>query len=100
MVECSAIDYWARFIAVVRRSDHNVTEFTITEREDPTKRQLINAETVAKAIDDVLNKEYGIAKYIVQYIERAVADLDAGDIDAEAADVLAQVAMFDEVVYG
>jgi hypothetical protein len=100
MVECNSINYWAHITNVTRRDDSMITEFEIRDQEDSEERVTITPEKVATAIDDVLNKQYHIGDYIMEYIRDAVATLDAGCIDAEAADVLAQVALHDEVIYG
>lgn len=50
-------------------------------------------------------KPYNVADYIMEYFRKAVFNgengrLDLGDIDSEAADVLMQVAIWDDVIYG
>jgi hypothetical protein len=59
----------------------------------------ISRDNTAKAIERILNGDVPLG-YPREYIQRAVAEDDAGDIDATAADCIAQVIAFNEVVYG
>lgn len=62
---------------------------------------------VEAAMQKVINHQAGVdgakplcTPYIAKYILDAVLEQDAGHIDAEAADVIIQVALFDEIVFG
>jgi hypothetical protein len=60
---------------------------------------LITPAKVAVAIQSILAGSVQLG-YPKEYIERGVAEGDAGDIDATASDCIAQVIAFGEVVYG
>lgn len=62
--------------------------------------EMVNAEVVRKGIQKVLDDNDFCAPYIREYIVNAVAESEAGHIDAEAADVIVQAGLFDELVYG
>lgn len=75
--------------------------------EDEEKGHRITVVEIAKGIERIFSAEargkapyLNIAAYIVKYIIDAVRDNDAGEIDSEAADVIVQAALFDEIVYG
>jgi coenzyme F420-reducing hydrogenase gamma subunit len=76
---------------------------TVHETEsDGTVSGLIGVDQVATAIRDILNGKEGIRinDADVALIREANRDNDAGEIDAGIADMIVQVAMFGEVVYG
>lgn len=60
---------------------------------------MVDAGIIVKGIQKILN-EGNVNNAIVESIRRGVADDDAGEIDADAADVIVQVGLFGEVVYG
>lgn len=55
---------------------------------------------IADAIERIAGGEVEVAVAIREIIVAAVRDGDASDIDAEAADCIVQVGLFDEIVYG
>lgn len=61
---------------------------------------IIDLEDVAKGIQWILDGTVPVAKRLVDYITSAISDEDAGDIDAEAADVIVQACAFKELVFG
>lgn len=97
--------YWYDFELVDvhrREGDLAVMEFTYrceNPNEDGVLTGTITPLKVAKAIETVLGQEM-VNSTICEYIIRGVKDNDAGDIDADAADCIAQVIAFGEVVYG
>ena len=60
----------------------------------------LNNDVIAKGIGRVKNKEFKVAKYILQAILSGDRDNDGCDIDSDAADVIVQAALFGEIVYG
>lgn len=104
----SAVRYWGAFLDVQRDGDLNVTQFTVAEdeeaKEDGTGYHdwyVVTPETIVQAIQMVLDDPVMSASVVGNYVVRAVRDDDAGDIDAEAADLLVQLAAFDgTVIYG
>lgn len=103
MVESGALMWCDEVTTVNRDEDLNVTRIGLIH-ENPYDEghvfKTIDSEKVVKAIQSILNGEHSITDYIVEYIRRGVRDDDAGDVDEEAADVIAQVACMDEVVFG
>lgn len=105
MVESNyaAMFYWEDFqmLSVDRGSDLSV-KFIRCKSSDgngEVKEYIIDPLTVAKAIEDILAGKVSLG-YPKDYISRGVREADAGDIDATAADCIAQVVCFGEVVYG
>lgn len=68
--------------------------------KDPTQGGTLDLEGIADAIERVVSGEVDISPAIREIITAAVRDDDAAEIDAEAADCIVQVGLFDEVVYG
>ncbi len=103
------IGYWA---------DYEVTRFedgphkgwvkeihTFTDAEeggafDNAKRSKVNEAGIYMAIKRILDGDVEIASYNKEAIINAIMEKDAGCIDADAADVLVQVALFGEIVFG
>jgi hypothetical protein len=63
------------------------------------RRVVITPARVAIAIEQLLDKKVSLG-YPLEYIQRAVAEDDAGDIDATAADCIAQVIVLGVCEYG
>lgn len=115
MVETPYGDWW-HFTDVNRRDeDLMITDFTVCDvgevMDEPAHeimeylqtcdRVTITPQKVADAIELIMSsEEHYVSNYIEAYIARAVADDDAGDIDAIAADCLLQLAVNGEVMYG
>lgn len=109
-----ALWYWEGFnmVNIDRDADLNVESITFNvehfaRRGDAIDHQTatytITADDILDALERIMSDEIGryfIAGYIMDYIRPAVMEDDAGYIDAEAADVIIQVAAFDEVVFG
>lgn len=108
--------YWGACSDIRRMDDHrrhrggqcqrHVDEFFLRESENHDDDHLephskvVNKVEVAKAIERILNGTVPVASDIVGYIFQGVTTMDAGDIDATAADCIAQAILFDELVYG
>jgi hypothetical protein len=58
-----------------------------------------NLVGIADAIERIAGGEVEVAPAIREIIITAVREDDASDIDAEAADCIIQVGLFDEIVY-
>ncbi len=61
---------------------------------------LVDDKVIAKGIQQLISREAPVNNSIRESIAAAVASGDAGDIDADAADVIVQVGLFGQVVYG
>lgn len=68
--------------------------------KDPTQGGTLDLQGIADAIERVASGEVEVPPAIREIILAAVRDGDASDIDAEAADCIVQVGLFDEIVYG
>lgn len=108
-----ALWYWEGFymVNVDRDGDLNVDQITFnvehiapgaTAIDHQTAQYTINMEDVRVAIETILSdqRNCNIDPRIVGYIRSGVVGNDGGDIDAEAADVIVQVAAFGEVIFG
>lgn len=61
---------------------------------------LLDQDAVAKGIGRIARGEVELGATLKELILRASRENDAADIDAEAADVIAQVALLGEIRYG
>lgn len=97
----AALWCWASPIDISRDDDLNVLRIEVREDTEEMERFVIDPVRVAEALQTLLDAPEPLcADYIMEYIRDGVAESDAGCIDAEAADVIAQVVCFGEVVYG
>ncbi len=100
------IAYWARLGHVVRDGKGFVGLGTaIIEQEasgedDSAKSAVMSSEAIIEGIKTVLKPTFQVRDDIRSAIFRGVLSGDAGEIDAEAADVIIQAAMFGDIVYG
>lgn len=67
--------------------------------DDPTQGGTLDLQGIADAIERIASGEAEVPPAIREIILAAVRNGDATDIDAEAADCIVQVGLFDEVVY-
>jgi hypothetical protein len=73
---------------------------TDLEGDEKSIRETVNAEVIRLGIQRILDDKELIAPYIRDYIVAAVSELDAGHVDAEAADCIVQVGLFGTLVFG
>lgn len=66
---------------------------------DRARYYVATRHDIARAIAEIWNGKHGNG-YIREYIADAILHHDAGNIDADAADAIVQVAMYGEIVYG
>ena len=96
------IGYWCQADAT-RDEDLNVTDlYNIYDAEDGeafAKDQLHFLE-LAKAIEKIINGECNVNTAHTEVIRRAALEDDVCPMDIYDADVIVQVAMFGEIVYG
>jgi predicted DNA-binding protein with PD1-like motif len=94
--EEGGIGYWAV------RSVHDKANktLTITDGED-NKAVTITYDQIVTAISDLVNRKVSISTHITDAITSDLASEDYGcHMDAECYDVIIQVALFGDVVYG
>ena len=91
-------NYWAQ-VSNYSHADEN-THATFHDMEDG-QRYPITPTDVQEAIEQIIGGDTsGIHPVIVNKIAVAVRENEAGDVDADLADLIVQVACFTEVVYG
>lgn len=99
------IAYWASKATV----DEQARTYTVWQNadEDLPAARVISFDEIAEAFNKLLlNDEprlvgaYVHKYFLYAYADRDASGIDAGHIDAEAADVLVQVAWFGEVIFG
>lgn len=76
------------------------TKASFLVSKDPTQGGTLDLQGVADAIERIAANEVDVPPAIREIILSAVQDGDASDIDAEAADCIVQIGLFDEIVYG
>lgn len=97
------IGYWAD-VTKYRWQNVPSTIADIVEYEssddNPPKSGQLNVDTIARAIGRIVRGEIRLRADLIKTIAGANATNDGGDIDAEGADVIAQVAILGDVIYG
>jgi hypothetical protein len=95
------IGYWAEVCDIVSDDVQNVLSFKVRDFEaspsEPWKE--VTLQGIEEAITLVKEEKVKIGKFTRNDILFADCDQDAGMIDAEAADVLVQIAAFGEIIY-
>ncbi|GIZ53376.1 hypothetical protein [Noviherbaspirillum aridicola] len=82
------------------REDIEYQAVSFLAQDDPAQGGTLDLQGVADAIERIANEEAEVAPAIRAIILAAVEEGDPTDIDAEAADCIVQVGLFDEIVYG
>lgn len=99
------IAYWASKATV----DKEARTYTVWwyDGDDYPASQVVTFDELTEAFNKLLMNDeprlvgsYVHKYFLYAYADRDVNGIDAGHIDAEAADVLVQVAMFGEVIFG
>jgi hypothetical protein len=75
------------------------TKASFLVTEDPTQGGTLELQGVADAIERIASGEVAIPPAIRAIVAAAVQEDNPSDIDAEAADCIVQVGLFDEIVY-
>jgi hypothetical protein len=78
---------------------HSYTAASFLASNDHTQGGTLDLEGIADAIERIVGGEVEVPLAIREIIIAAVQEDDASDIDAEAADCIVQVGLFDEIVY-
>lgn len=77
-----------------------LTDCEGTDDEGNDWTHTVTLDTVAAGIRRLLSGEVRVRKDIEEAIRSGVAENDGGHIDADAADVILQVALFGAITYG
>lgn len=84
-------------------SDDVWTECRIKHEDEDGQSDVartVNAEVIRVGIQRILDEPDSCAQYIREYVSQGVSERDAGMIDADAADAIVQIGLFNELVYG
>ena len=96
-IEGGYIGYWARLL------DYKYVDCFMCYAEikdiDSEKTFIINSARAYNTALKIVNGKHEMRGDIYTNIAKGFHDLDAGYIDGEMADVIIQIAMFDEIVY-
>src|SRR5262245_50746043 len=98
------IGYWAEILKY--RHTPEPAEATIQERESPTndgakpKRVTLNTAAIRRGIKLLSEGKIQVNKSLLGSILASAASDDATDIDGPSADVIVQVAVLGDIVYG
>ena len=87
------INYWARTAEV---DEHTYTVQWDDDLEQPRKA-VVSHQSLADALVWVATNHFG---YVGDYARDYFKEEDAGNIDGDLADVVVQIAIFGEVIYG
>lgn len=93
------IDYWIGSIDWNRDEKGNYLEVTVVP-EDEEEEKTVKIEQLPEVLKKIIEGTFACRKDIRDSITSAVLEVDAGDIDADCADVIFQFACFGELVYG
>ena len=71
------------------------------EDDDAFPRSTINQDTIVKGINKIVtDSTVKINDTLRQIITQANKENDAGDLDADAADYIIQIGLFDQIIFG
>jgi hypothetical protein len=96
--------YWA-CVSRYRNSDETDTRAVLHELNDDCDGYVetgveLNVDVVATGIGRIVRGDVGVRSDLRTTITQASRENDAGDIDAEGADVIAQAGLLGEIRYG
>ncbi len=95
------IDYWASVKCIQRDMQGNPMGYQVRDCEDPSEPWCaVTRQSIVVAMQLVTDSSVKVREDIRTAVILADHNNDACDIDAEAADVLVQIAAFGEVVFG
>ncbi len=75
------------------------TAATFLVAKDPAQGGTLDLEDIADAMERIANREVDVAPAIREIIVAAIEEEDASEIDAEAADCIVQIGLFDEILF-
>lgn len=99
------IKYWADrcYLTPIADKPGNHSVFTVEWRDvdtGPRRTRQLSYGLLARSVQRILTDPGAVqvGEHMLEAVQRAV--FDAGDIDADVADVVIQVAVFTKVIYG
>jgi hypothetical protein len=95
------INYWSQ-VSEYRWDGREVATVTVHELFEDQKVATITADSIRDAYSVILDTDtlIQLSNDIRAHLIKAFLDCDAGEVDAGDADILLQLAMFGEVIYG
>lgn len=90
--------YWAQVVEY-RHSD-GPARATLVDLDDDTESYHVTTDVVAHGIYVILSPVFQIGDTLRAMIRQASLEDDAGQLDAEACDVIVQAGLFGRIVYG
>ena len=74
------------------------------EDEDSIVWHAVNRDVIRRGIEIIMDRtrklsDLGLGEATVQHLRKAIETNDAGDVDADGADVILQIGLFEKVVY-
>lgn len=90
---------WAKPITVPWRKPVEVEEIEPSDGYEPV-HGILDANTICEAIRQILYGSIDVPENILDILADSWKESDASNIDANIADVIVQVAVLDEIVYG
>lgn len=94
--------YWAIGIADADDTEQGpIAVIWLEDENDPKSRErkVITRQELARGLAEIAFGK-GARSDLVEHARRAILEKDAGEIDAEIADVALQYAVFGEIVFG
>lgn len=78
-----------------------VTLIPMDDEDEPRQRYDVTLETVVTGLNNIINSDHFVVNpRTKETIRQADAENDGGLIDAECADVIVQVGLWGQIVYG
>ena len=93
------IGYWAEVKDYQFGSDEASAMIRVNDDPDMPWRTL-SIHTIQRGIKRLATGKYGINQTLLDWIVGGSATNEAGNIDSDCADVIVQVGILDEIVYG
>jgi len=98
--------YWVQNVRVKSNDAEDILDeiwYSATFEDsygDHNPKYFVNGEKVIAAIQDILNQNVTTSQIICDTLSKAIREDDAGYVDADVADVVLQVAVLGEIIYG
>ena len=95
------VNYWFRFLKIERDSELNVTRVVGEDVEDESVVFSCDLTKLCEGMERITNSDrYPENKDMHMELCQCIIEQDSCNIDAEGADIIMQLAIFESVVYG
>lgn len=106
------INYWSTTLQYTHREPDGRTVVLPTDVDNPldaatrtvvvdgTTGLLVDRATVLRGLTALLDGTAPVGTYLLDMVRAGVRTNDAGEIDADAADVIVQAGLFGTIIYG